>query len=152
MGPMTVPNPTRSGVDRILAAIDAGLQSSPEASFGEHTFNRSDAGPVRCVRCNDPLRDDASGEFCSACRSFLLGDSDVDPGRNPGRNPWIVGELWDAATTIVDVSGDFERAFSDWSSPSPSARWLDGQTVTVVINGDRHEARVTFNHIDNVTP
>ena len=64
---------TSERVDRILDVIDAGLQSSPEASYGEISY-----GDKTCVRCRSTDLE-PSGEFCGPCRAFLLGDSEDDP-------------------------------------------------------------------------
>jgi hypothetical protein len=64
-----------SNVDRILKAIDAGLQTPmPDPTFGE----QAPINHGRCARCetNPPAKD---GDLCSGCRAFLLGDADVDP-------------------------------------------------------------------------
>jgi hypothetical protein len=60
--------------DRILAVIDAGLQTPvPDPTFGEV----SPAVDGGCARCG--VEPAADSEFCGGCRAFLLGDSDVDP-------------------------------------------------------------------------
>lgn len=54
-------------LDRVLAAIDAGLQSSPETG---HAVDLRD----RCARCqrHEPA---GGGDLCAGCRAFLLGDA-----------------------------------------------------------------------------
>lgn len=59
-------------MERALAILDAGAQSSPEPGYG------TDVGPGFCARCqgHDPASD---GDLCGGCRAFLLGDTDEDP-------------------------------------------------------------------------
>ncbi len=59
-----------SALDKVLAAIDVGLQDTDEPVQGQDW--------TYCARCqlHEPVED---GELCAGCRSFLLGDSDVDP-------------------------------------------------------------------------
>lgn len=61
-----------TAADRALAAIDAGLQTSPEHGYGTDVF------PDRCARCqlHPPVPD---GSLCAGCRTYLLGDTDTDP-------------------------------------------------------------------------
>lgn len=61
-----------TALDRALAALDAGLQSSPERGSGTDTF------PDRCARCQTAEPGDG-GDLCAGCRAFLLGDADTDP-------------------------------------------------------------------------
>jgi hypothetical protein len=66
---------TESRIDRVLAAIDAGLQSSPESD------QYSDVAPSvgsGCVRCPADETTDG-GDLCDGCRAFLLGDTETDP-------------------------------------------------------------------------
>lgn len=58
--------------DEALAAIDAGLQQSSEVDVVQ-------LDPSKCARCQirEPAED---ADTCEPCRSFLLGDTDVDPG------------------------------------------------------------------------
>lgn len=59
-------------VTQTIDAIDAGLQSSYERGY------TTDHSPERCARCQrTPL--DAAGDLCLGCRTFLLGDADLDP-------------------------------------------------------------------------
>lgn len=66
--------------DRILAAIDAGLQSSLDDAYGENDIRAYNYVPVpataTCVRCDTVLED---GDLCEPCRAFMLGETDVDP-------------------------------------------------------------------------
>jgi hypothetical protein len=83
-----------STTDRILDLIDEGL--AVEAP----TYGR--AG--RCDRCEAP----ADEEVCPACRAFILGDTDVDPGGGP-RGPtdfFFGGEV--PRPGVPDVLGDGE--------------------------------------------
>lgn len=59
-------------VDRVLELLDNATQESPEASYGTD-FDRD-----LCARCQCEAHADES-DFCEGCRSFLLGDTDVDP-------------------------------------------------------------------------
>lgn len=69
----------RSRVDDVLAALDAGLQSSPESSMYNDVAPSVGSG---CVRC--PSADVAEGgELCGGCRAFLLGDTETDPAAAP---------------------------------------------------------------------
>lgn len=61
-------------ITKILDVLDTGLQSSPESDMYR------DVAPIvhdGCTRCRGVQAEDS--EFCAGCRSFLLGDSDVDP-------------------------------------------------------------------------
>ena len=60
-------------LERVLAILDAGEQSSPEPGYG------TDMRPGFCARCqrHEPA---PNGELCGGCRAFLLGDTDEDPG------------------------------------------------------------------------
>lgn len=70
-----------SRVDKILEAIDSGLQTTQEPAYGETDAMRQWGVEVpaepNCVRCAREL--DIEGEFCKDCRAFMLGDTDVDP-------------------------------------------------------------------------
>lgn len=61
-------------LDNVLAALDVGLQSSPERGIS------TDHAPGQCARCQNafPVKD---GDLCAGCRAFLLGDSSTDPKR-----------------------------------------------------------------------
>jgi len=59
-------------VDRILAVIDAGLQSTSELMVDEGDDRSA------CVRCQRADRAEGS-DWCGPCRAFLLGDTDDDP-------------------------------------------------------------------------
>ena len=85
-------------VDRILDVLDAGLQSSPEASYGEHGY-----GDRSCVRCQSTDLE-PPGEFCGPCRSFLLGDSEVDPARPAATSYATVTIRLDAAAIYRRVA------------------------------------------------
>lgn len=60
-------------IDKALAALDVGLQSSTEWGCGMGV-------PDRCARCQraEPVK---GGDLCGGCREFLLGDSAIDPKR-----------------------------------------------------------------------
>jgi hypothetical protein len=58
-----------SRIDKILEVLDVGAQGTSELSM-------SASQPGRCSRCQ---RNPTKKDFCAKCRSFLLGDSDVDP-------------------------------------------------------------------------
>lgn len=59
-------------INKVLAALDAGLQSSFE------TGTTTDHVPDRCARCQ--VREHAEdADLCTSCRAYLLGDSDEDP-------------------------------------------------------------------------
>lgn len=64
--------------DRILELLDNALETTTELDYGSESF---DSGG--CVRsgCGQPAGDNS--DFCDACRSFMLGDVDVDPIRQP---------------------------------------------------------------------
>lgn len=68
----------RDKIDEILSVIDTGLQSTGEASYGETPYDGAQTGDPTCVRCSRDLEPD-TGELCSACRAYLLGDTDDDP-------------------------------------------------------------------------
>jgi hypothetical protein len=60
-----------SQVDRVLAVLDVGLQSSTETGY------TTDHSPSRCSRCQVGSVDD--GDLCGDCRAYLLGDTAEDP-------------------------------------------------------------------------
>lgn len=62
-------------LDRVLEALDVGLQAPPEVPVGD--LHVADYDDELCVRCRDQGRTD--GELCGDCRAWLLEDSDVDP-------------------------------------------------------------------------
>lgn len=66
-----------SRVDKALAALDAGLQSSTETGYG------TDHRPDRCARCQRNRPGPGDADLCFLCRDFLLGDSDRDPAALP---------------------------------------------------------------------
>lgn len=68
----------RDKIDEILSVIDTGLQSTGEASYGETPYDGAQTGAPTCIRCSRDLDPDA-GEICSACRAYLLGDTETDP-------------------------------------------------------------------------
>lgn len=55
-----------ASLDRVLRAIDSGLQRTTEASYG------TDTHPEMCARCQRVEPGD--GDICAGCRAFLLGD------------------------------------------------------------------------------
>jgi hypothetical protein len=65
-----------TSVDRVLEAIDGGLQRLPSEEWAA-----SVGDPSSCARCqrNDPV----DGDLCPGCRAFLLEDSDEDPAVAP---------------------------------------------------------------------
>lgn len=83
-----------STIDRIIDVLDAGLQSSGDHGYGY------DVGPDTCARCQRNALGD-TGDFCTGCREFLLGDTDVDPS--------------------VQTR---EQAVLDWRARNPEPAWL----------------------------
>lgn len=67
----------RTALERVLEAIDSGLQSSTERGYG------TDVLPGRCARCQLHRPGPEGGDLCFLCRGFLLGDFDRDPARSP---------------------------------------------------------------------
>lgn len=65
----------KTSTDRILRAIDGGLQSSTETASTEPLDD-----PAACVRCTDRQPVEGS-DFCGPCRAWMLGDSANDPAR-----------------------------------------------------------------------
>lgn len=82
-------------LDRVLSAIDSGLQSSEETGY---THDRLD----RCARCQR-IEAVEGGDICAGCRAHLLGD-----GPEPGvegvaawsRTQVLADELWDACAAV----------------------------------------------------
>lgn len=100
----------RSKVDEILHTIDAGLQSTAEASYGETPYDgaRPADSDRLCIRCDDPVGPD--GEICPGCRTFLLGDTDTDPAQHP--------QQWAPADRIVlaafaETVGESAESFAE---------------------------------------
>jgi hypothetical protein len=88
-----------SSVDRILEAIDVGLQRESGADYAA-----SVGDPSMCARCQ--RHEPSDGEMCSGCRAFLLGDSDEDPAR---RRVWMP----DVTAPILPPRMDTWRAAAD---------------------------------------
>jgi hypothetical protein len=91
-----------TAAERALAAIDAGLQSSPEHGYG------TDVWPDRCARCqlHPPVAD---GSLCAGCRTYLLGDTDTDP-----RMVAVHGQLTpEQAEALVAVFRNIVDAFNE---------------------------------------
>lgn len=100
-----------SGVERVLDAIDAGLQRSSEGGMP------NDSG--KCARCQiHPPMDD--GSLCAGCRTYLLGDTDVDP-RSQQIDMEALAALGDFLTRILDA---FAEAMRDLAAAftSPAMR------------------------------
>ncbi|MGH1490557.1 MAG: hypothetical protein ACRBK7_14400 [Acidimicrobiales bacterium] len=89
-----------SRVDDILDTIDAGLQHSPEASYGNDHEGQ-------CVRddCWQPAGE--GSDFCDPCRAFMLGDSDTDPTglAVPGSYGFSVEGTFDATPETMELLG-----------------------------------------------
>lgn len=79
----------RDRIDEILSTIDAGLQSTAEASYGETPWDGArPADSARlCIRCDDTVdtEGDVERDICGACRRFILGDTDTDPAEHRQR-------------------------------------------------------------------
>lgn len=89
-------------IDDILAAIDSGLQSTTEASYGENGhWGNSHAGDRSCVRCVGALDDD--GDLCGRCRAFLLEDSPDDPAVYSFDFRLVFGESFLADMPVVQA-------------------------------------------------
>lgn len=84
-------------IDKVLAALDAGLQSSDEHGYPERIDDSS-----LCARCvqSEPAAD---GDLCAPCRAFLLGDSNVDPRRDS--HATFLDEMIEVMSRPVDLRG-----------------------------------------------
>lgn len=119
-----------ASTDRILAAIDAGMQTSPESDV------YVDVAPAIldvCVRCQRRDRDGDS-DWCEPCRAFLLGDAPdptcagryavmaeqgSGPRRVTARDPagaWVPLEGVDGAF-LASAVNDFQMFREEFSLP-----------------------------------
>lgn len=69
-------------LDRALAALDVGLQSSDETGYDDegYPFDEISYRPDLCARC-EVYPHAVDRDLCAGCRLFLLGDSELDPKR-----------------------------------------------------------------------
>lgn len=83
-------------VDRILDALDVGLQASRETGYG------TDRGGDRCARCQQ-TEPDGDGDLCAPCRAFLLGDTDDDPKVRSPFSSTVTRVAWIPLATEIHV-------------------------------------------------
>lgn len=99
-------------LDRVLEALDVGLQVPPEA-MGLHSTDYDDR---LCARCRYTDRD--GGEFCGACRAWLSSESDVDPLGDRE----TLEEQWDSwARGVPDDGSSVQRTIEIEVSPEVAA-------------------------------
>lgn len=97
-----------NAIDRVLSAIDSGLQSSSETGY---TFDRAGL----CARCQR-ARPVEGGDLCGRCRAYLLGDgtqrverpalAEVSPEEMAAAWEAAVaafGQIWEAVVDMVEA-------------------------------------------------
>lgn len=100
-------------IDRILAAIDTGMQHSDEPSYSFDDFDHH--GPRRCTRtaCRAELDDDP-GDLCPPCRAYLLGDTDTDPATGaPDLAPFEITPARGSITAFTLTVAEILRPIAD---------------------------------------
>lgn len=92
-------------LDRVLRAIDSGLQSSGETG---HTF---DAGG--CARCQRVMPVTDGGDLCPGCKAFLLGDG-PEPVSAVAVSMLTQEDVDAAAAVFTDVAHRVGQAILDF--------------------------------------
>lgn len=135
---------TGSSVDRVLDAIDVGLQRAGsvfDLGPGEQGYG-TDRNPERCARCqrHDPAE---GGDLCAGCRAFLLGDTDDDPIRPARRRDHalevVLGVSLDGAYVhrwaAPAVGGTFTAAADPVTVDTIAAALFNARRTVVGLNG-----------------
>lgn len=91
-----------TGVDKVLAAIDAGLQHN-ETEFEYEVVDRS-----ACWRCHGPAGDGASG-VCDGCRVVLLDEGHTAPVPTDQVTFRVVFDTTELAAGVVMVGAAFQE-------------------------------------------